>query len=103
MKRLTLTITAVFLIMASLHAAGNPVKGIPAKKASIDKQIQKTETQAPEQRLRASITFTDACGNELTVTGTCESCTDISQWNTAFNNWWAQNSTGGCINPGWLE
>jgi hypothetical protein len=56
---------------------------------SIDEKLQK---------ITASITFTDACGNELTVTGTCNACVNYSEWGGAFDNWWAANSTGGCYN-----
>lgn len=89
------------LMMASLHATGTPV---PERKGKIEKQITRQNTkQDCQQRVRASISFTDACGNQLTITGTCEGCTDIAQWNTVFNSWWAQNSTGGCINQQWLQ
>lgn len=103
MKKLTLTICAVMLIIASTYASVAPVKGaVSDQKATVGKKIVKQACPG-EQKLRASISFTDACGNQLTVTGTCESCTNISEWNTAFNSWWSQNSTGGCINQEWLE
>lgn len=99
MKKLTLTICALTLIMASLYATGTPV---PEKKAKTEKQVIKQTEQQDLQRLRASISFTDACGNELTITGTCESCVTFEQWGAAFDNWWSNNSTNGCINEEWL-
>ena len=91
------------LIMLVLIVAFSSLAVIASNGKVVDKETKETiKVENLSRFLQASISFTDNCGNQLTISGNCASCTNITEWLGAFNNWWSQNSSGGCINPEWL-
>lgn len=91
MKKITLLVVAFLFATYSFAIDTKP----EASKQELT-FVKSSEFKPDLLRKQMTLTFTDECGTEWTVTASCSSCTDQALLN-GINNWLNEHSTGdGC-------
>ncbi|NII25923.1 hypothetical protein HB364_12580 [Pseudoflavitalea sp. X16] len=89
MKKITLLVVAFLCATYSFAIDTKPETG------KQEFTVVKTSEVKPDVlKKQMTLTFTDECGTEWTITASCGSCTDQALLN-GINNWLNEHSTGG--------